>query len=95
MTLGWTNRPDQLEGTIEIGHLYLPLAAADVGAATPVTLQVELPEDSETAVIAVDYAGTRHRVTFARHTWQPITLYNPNARVIYVRVDDPRDRPAN
>jgi hypothetical protein len=38
----------------------------------------------------VEYAGTRHHVPLPPGTWQPVTLYNPDERIIYLRLELPR-----
>jgi len=89
VTIDWTNQPQLLGGVIEVGHLYLPLdATANGNAATPITLTVQLPADGRRGTLLVEYGGTSHHVPLPPNTWQPITLYNPNERTIYVRLDD-------
>ncbi len=52
------------------------------------TLEIDLPTDTA-ATVVVEYAGTRHHVPLAPRAWQPITLYNPDERIIYLRLDLP------
>jgi hypothetical protein len=94
ITLNWSNDPDQLDGVIHLGKLYLPLGGDAWNSTSPVTLELVLPTDAAPAVI-VDYAGTRHHVPLAPGAWQPITIYNPDERSIYLRLELPRHTPPN
>jgi hypothetical protein len=94
ITLNWSNNPDQVDGVIHLGTLYLPLGTGTWNSNSPVTLHVELPSDATPAVV-VEYAGTRHHVPLAPGTWQPITIYNPDERYIYLRLELPRHPPPN
>jgi len=90
VTIDWTNQPQLLGGVIEVGHLYLPLdATANSNPSTPITLTVQLPPNRIHNALLVEYGGTSHHVPLPANTWQPITLYNPHERTIYVRLDDP------
>ena len=95
VTIDWTNQPQLLEGVVELGHVYLPLeATANAYASTPITLTVQIPGDRGRVQLIVEYAGTGHHVPLPVNGWQPITVYNPNERTIYVRVDDAAVPPA-
>jgi hypothetical protein len=94
ITLYWSNDPDQVDGLIHLGKLYLPLDATTSGSIAPVTLEIDLPTDTA-ATVVVEYAGTRHHVPLAPRAWQPITLYNPDERIIYLRLDLPGRPPPN
>jgi hypothetical protein len=88
ITLYWSNDPDQVDGLIHLGKLYLPLGTEMSSSIAPVTLEIDLPSDT-TATVVVEYAGTRHHVPLAPAAWQPVTLYNPEERIIYLRLDLP------
>jgi hypothetical protein len=89
VTIEWTNQPQPIGGVIELGRLYLPLdSTANAYTPTPITLLMQMPADGPAQVV-VEYAATSHHVPLPPHTWQSITVYNPNERVIYVRLDTP------
>lgn len=94
ITLDWSSDPNQVDGVIHVGKLYLPLDSGTWNSTSPVTLEVELPKDSSPAVV-VEYAGTRHHVPMAVNAWQPVTIYNPDERTIYLRLELPRHTPPN
>jgi hypothetical protein len=45
------------------------------------------------ATVIVEYAGTRHHVPLTTGVWQPITLYNPDERTLYVLFQPPQPPP--
>ena len=91
----WSNDPDQVDGLIRLGKLYLPLDATTSVSIAPVTLEIDLPTDTA-ATVVVEYAGTRHHVPLApARMADRYTLYNPDERIIYLRLDLPRRPPPN
>jgi hypothetical protein len=88
ITIDWTGQPALLDGTIEVGHLYLPLGIASSAPVTPVTLVLELRSASSASAVVV-YGGTSHHVPLQLHTWQRVTIYNPDERSLYLRLDPP------
>ena len=87
ITLQWTNDAAVTYGVIRLGRLYLPLSEATGVAITPVTLQIELRKHA--ARVVVEYSGTSHHVPLTPDVWQPLHVYNPDERILYVRLDLP------
>ena len=87
ITIDWTSQPQLLGGVIELGHLYLPLDGTISYTATPITLTLQMPDDRARTQLIVEYGGTSHHVPLRTNVWQSITVYNPNERTIYVRLD--------
>ena len=94
ITLYWSNDPDEIDGVIHLGKLFLPLASETSVSIAPVTLEVDMTADT-TATVIVEYAGTRHHVPLTPGAWQPITLYNPDQRILYLLLEPPRRLPPN
>jgi hypothetical protein len=93
ITLHWSNDSSATYGVIRLGQLYLPLSEATSAPVTPVTLEVELPDSNHTAQVIVDYSGTRHHVPLTPGVWQPLSIYNPDEQIVYVRFDLPLASP--
>jgi hypothetical protein len=87
ITLQWTNDAAVTYGVIRLGRLYLPLSEATGVAITPVTLQIELGKHA--TQVLVEYSGTSHHVPLTPNVWQPLRIYNPEERILYVRLDLP------
>ncbi len=95
ITLRWSNDPNQIDGVIHIGNLYLPMATDAEASVSPVTLEMHFPTSDGGATVAVEYAGTRHHVPLTPGEWQPISIYDPDERIMYVRFELPGPKPPN
>lgn len=94
ITLFWSSDPNQVDGVIHLGKLFLPISAQSSTSIAPVTLEVDMPTGIAATVI-VEYAGTRHHVPLTTGAWQPITLYNPDERTLYVLLQPAPQPPPN
>lgn len=94
VTLYWSNDPNQVDGVIHLGKLFLPINTDLSASILPVTLEVVMPTGTAATVI-VEYAGTRHHVPLTTGAWQPITLYNPDERTLYVLFSPAPQPPPN
>jgi hypothetical protein len=94
ITLFWSSDPDEVDGVIHLGKLFLPLYTQSSTSVAPVTIEVDMPTGTAATVI-VEYAGTRHHVPLTTGVWQPITLYNPDERTLYVLFQPPPQPPPN
>ena len=76
ITLFWSSDPDEVDGVIHLGKLFLPLNTQSSTSVAPVTLEVDMPTGTAATVI-VEYAGTRHhgaaynRCVATDHALQP------------------------
>lgn len=94
ITLFWSSDPDEVDGVIHLGKLFLPLNTPSSTSVAPVTLEIDMPTGTAATVI-VEYAGTRHHVPLTTGVWQSITLYNPDERTLYVLFQPPPQAPPN
>lgn len=95
VTLRWSSDATELDGVIQLGNLYLPIGTDSTASISPVTLEVQFPTPDGDATIGVEYAGTWHHVPLTAGEWRPISIYDPNERIVYVRFDLPPSRPPN
>ena len=89
ITLDWTSDAQQLNGLIRLGHLYLPLDGQTRPPNGGVTLEIVLPGADAIPQVIVGYGGTRHHVPLQTGTWQALSIYDPDERTIFLRLDRP------
>ena len=94
ITLYWSSDPNQVDGVIHLGKLFLPLNTESSTSIAPVTLEIDMPT-STAATVTVEYARTRHHVPLATGAWQPITFYNPDERTLYLLLQPQRQPQQN
>jgi hypothetical protein len=94
ITLFWSSDPNEVDGVIHLGKLFLPLNTRSSTSIAPVTLEVDMPTGTA-ATVTVEYAGTRHHAPLTTGVWQPITLYNPDERTLYVLFQPAPQPPQN
>ncbi len=95
ITLRWSSDPNEIDGVIKIGNLYLPMGTDTDASVSPVTLEIHFSTSDGGATAAVEYAGTRHHVPLTPGEWQPISIYDPDVRIVYVRLELPGLNPPN